>query len=213
MNDIRVSFAARFASLKQELEANRRLRVLLYAVAAVGLFYLVLVASDFRRGSASAYAGAQRQLSRLAAFEETNNADAFEQRLTQETMLAERFRSWFWTANTTGLAVADFQAWLQSQAADAGIESTRLKLSELHREDQLREPVWKLEVELSAQAKSEAVVTLLAALAQDERRVMIQRIRYSKGRNRNRNRNRNQNRLSLLLVAYFQIDEPAEAPS
>ena len=197
----------RYESMRQELETNQRLRVLLYAVVLVFVFYCVLVASDYRQASARAYTTAQSQIARLEAFSKERDDSTYQQRLEEEERVAQRLSTWFWQAGSTGLAEADFQAWLQKQASEAGLESTRLTLSELSREDWLIEPVWKLEAEISARADSEAVVAMLAALAQSEQRVMIDQLRYAKGRSRDRNR------LSLLLVAYFQIDGSPEASS
>jgi hypothetical protein len=207
LNDALHTARDRYDAIRHELESNQRLRVLLYAVAVVFVFYGVLVASDYRDASARAYSAAQSQVARFEAFSRERDDSRYQRRLEEEERVAQRLSTWFWQAGTTGLAEADFQAWLQKQATDAGLENTRLRLSELVREDRLTEPVWKLEAEVSARADSAAVVAMLAALAQSEQRVIIDQLRYAKGRSRDRNR------VSLMLIAYFQINESPEAQS
>lgn len=170
---------------------------MLYLAALVLLLYLALLSSDYRKASTDNYQVLARQLSQLkvvgSSIDETDYTEWFE----AETDARARLDDWIWKAGTAGLAVADFQAWVLEHANASEFKKTRLSLSELLPEEDFLSPVWKLEAEVTAEAEHHAVAIFLTGLAAHERRIQVERIRFTTSRSGGR--------LSMLLAAYFQL--------
>jgi hypothetical protein len=201
MNAITESMAARVTAFSRELRGNTRLRWMLVAAVLVFLVYLLLLASDFRQANQREYQLLHRQLVRLQAMDASSAVVDYSARLAEEQETSKQIESRLWQATTEGLAGADFQAWLQGQAKQHGFEKVRMELSDLRPLEGMRVPLWKLEAELTATAKNDAVVKFLEALAGNESMVIVEEFGFTPGRS---------NRVSALIVAYFRLGSDEE---
>jgi hypothetical protein len=205
LSDLRTQSLATLDAFRGEFSSNKRLRWMVYGAALVFLFYVVIVAGDYRRAMVREYRPVKEQLLRLHGISKSLNAADYAERLATEEQTGSSLASWFWKADTAGLAGADFQSWLLQVAREAGLEKTRLTLSDLYLQENLLDPVWKLEAELSAETKHAALARFLVALAGSEHRIVVEQVNFVAARTGNR--------VSVLLVTYFMLGGAQEALS
>ena len=172
-----------------EFEANARMRLGVWAIVAVVLFYLALVQSD---RVADAYGDFTAETSRLARAEGLLQREDWPQLLEAERSANQALEGAFWQADTQGLAQA------QLQAALAGIAG-RLELRQERIQPGLVQPVpdvpgvWRVQAQFSASHDSGAQLKVLHALATHPKKLVIDRLDMVRGRAR----------LVVLLSAYF----------
>ena len=178
-----------FQDLRAEFAVNPRLRAGIWSIAAVTLFYLVLVQTD---RVTDAYDDFAAEAVRLVRAEGLLEREDWPQLLEAERAANEALETAFWQADTEGLAQA------QLQAALAGIAG-RVKLSDVRIQPGLIQPVpevagvWRVQAQFSANQNSGAQLQLLHALATHPKKLVVDRL--DMGRDRTR--------LVVILSAYF----------
>ena len=183
------ALARLFQDFRVEFEANARMRLGVWAIVAVVLFYLALVQSD---RVADAYDDFTAETSRLARAEGLLQREDWPQLLEAERSANQALEAAFWQADTQGLAQA------QLQAALAGIAG-RLELRQERIQPGLVQPVpdvpgvWRVQAQFSASHDSGAQLKVLHALATHPKKLVIDRLDMVRGRAR----------LVVLLSAYF----------
>ena len=183
------ALARLFQDFRVEFEANARMRLGVWAIVAVVLFYLALVQSD---RVADAYDDFTAETSRLARAEGLLQREDWPQLLEAERSANQALEGAFWQADTQGLAQA------QLQAALAGIAG-RLELRQERIQPGLVQPVpdvpgvWRVQAQFSASHDSGAQLKVLHALATHPKKLVIDRLDMVRGRAR----------LVVLLSAYF----------
>jgi hypothetical protein len=197
INAVAAELTRQWARVREELQRNARMRWMVVAGGLVFVWYVLLLAGEFRQEQENAYRPLHQQLVRLEGMQAKGERLDFSGRLAKELETSAEIESRLWRAATAGLAGADFQSWLQGVAKTSGMEKIRLELSELRPRDDMLRPLWKLEADLSGFAEPAAVLDFLAAVAASNNMVVIERLRYSPGRG---------NRITLLLVAHFLLD-------
>ena len=174
---------------RAEFERNARLRAGVWLIAAVVLFYLVLVQSD---RVTAAYDDFAAEAGRLDRADELLEREDWPQLLAAERAANQTLEAVFWQADTQGLAQA------QMQAALAGIAG-RLGLREVRIQPGLIQPVpnvpgiWRVQAQFSASHESGAQLQVLHALATHPNKLVVDRLDMVRGRAR----------LVAILSAYF----------
>ncbi len=185
----RASLLAAWRRLGRELADQPRLRLGIWAIVLLGLFYLLLLQSE---RLAEAQARLLRQTATLAEAEQLRAQTQWPALQTAEadrrTALIERF----WTAETEGLAQARLQAVLRVMLEDAGMQSVRIQ-SGVSQEVGAGAELWQVQVQVQARYRPGDELRLLHALARYPRKLVVDRLDLLP---------RNQ-RMFMLISAYF----------
>ena len=174
---------------RTEFAANARLRLGVWVILAVVLFYLALIQSDRFTEAYDAYAA---EAGRMARAETLLQREDWPQLLEAERAANQALEGAFWQADTQGLAQA------QLQAALAGI-ANGLKLRDVRIQPGLIQPVpelsgvWRVQAQFSAGHDSGAQLQVLHALATHPQKLVIDRLDMMQGRAR----------LVTIVSAYF----------
>ena len=174
---------------RSEFAVNGRLRLGVWVILAVVLFYLALIQSDRFAEAYDAYAA---DAGRLARAESLLQREDWPQLLEAERAANQALEGAFWQADTQGLAQA------QLQAALGGIASG-LKLRDVRIQPGLIQPVpevagvWRVQAQFSAGHDSGTQLQVLHALATHPQKLVIDRLDMVQGRAR----------LVTIVSAYF----------
>ena len=177
------------ADFRAEFAANARLRLGLWVVAAVLLFYLALLQAD---RVTTAYADYAAEAERLARSQALLEREDWPQLLQAERAANQALAKSFWQADTQGLA----QARVQAELADI---ADRLELRDVRIQPGLTQPVpeapglWRVQAQFSAAYDPGAQLKVLHALAIHPKKLTVERIDLHQA----------SPRLLLILSAYF----------
>lgn len=178
-----------WAQLRGELEGNPRLRAGVWAVAALVLFYFVLV--QFERSSA-VYDDYAAEADRLQKAEALVDGADWSELLDAERAASEALESAFWQAETEGLAQARLQAALATIAEGKNLRQVRV-LSGITQPVPDVDGLWKVQAQFSASYGRGAELETLYALATHPRKLVVERLDLARGNTR----------MSMILSAYF----------
>ena len=177
---------------RDELAANPRLRLGVWVIMAILLFYWVALVQPERRAlavdeyadTASRLASAQRVMARrdewpglLAAAEESDQA----------------LQRAFWRADTEGLARAGLQETLEQIVADLDVRNVAIESGSSRPVPDI-EGLWQVQARLTANYSAGTELKLLHALAKHPRKLVVDRMDLVRGR---------QSRVLLIVSAYF----------
>ena len=178
--------------LRAELEANPRLRLGMWAIAAILLFYVVVLVQPERKVAAyNDYAATANRLANSRAVLALRDewpvllADA---RATDTALQAS-----FWQADTEGLAKASLQETLEKIVADLDVRNAAIE-SGSSRPVPEATGLWQVQARLTANYAPGVELQLLHAIAKHPRKLVIDRLDLLRGR---------QSRIVLILSAYF----------
>ena len=184
---------------REELAANPRLRLGVWLIAAILLFYCVALVQPERRAlaideyadTASRLASSQAVMARrdewpglLAGAQETDQA----------------LQRSFWRADTEGLAKAGLQETLEQIVADLDVRNVAIESGSSRPLPDV-EGLWQVQARLSANYSAGSELKLLRALATHPQKLVVDRMDLVRGR---------QSRVLLMVSAYF-VDLPPEA--
>lgn len=187
------------AQAQAELAGNPRLRLGVWAIVAILLFYWVAIVQPDRHAAAvSEYAAAENRLvgsqvvmarrdewpALLAAARETDRA-------LQES---------FWRADTEGLAKAGLQETLERIVADLDVRNAAIESGSSRPVPDV-DGLWQVQARLTANYAPGEELKLLHALATHPRKLVVDRLDLVRGR---------QSRVVLILSAYFVDLSPDE---
>jgi hypothetical protein len=196
VNEMSQRWRAQWDTFVIEVRGNSRLRWMLMAACPIFLFYLALVADDWRQQLVDEYRPLEQRQARLQQLA-AGSAQGFEQFHSAEQAAHESLRQQLWQAGTAGLAGADFQSWLRRLTTASGMQKPRIDLSDIRPLEGMEQPLWRLEAEVSGQLQPAQVRALLKELASSEKMVAVERLSYSPQRG---------DRLSMLIVANFILE-------
>ena len=181
--------AGALAPLRREFTANVRLRLGVWAVLALVVFYWILVRADDLEAARADYAGD------LARLERAQNAGAdadWPVLLEAERSAAEQLTGSLWEAENEGLARAGLLSALNALAGDAGLRDTSVQPG-------VTQPVagapdvWRVQARLSARHLIGAELQLLHTFATHPKKLVVDRLDISQ----------NRSRVTILVSAYF----------
>ena len=179
------------AQLRAELEGNPRLRLGAWAIAAILLFYVVVLVQPERK--VLAYNDYATTANRLA-----NSRAVLALRDEWPVLLAEAratdtaLQASFWQADTEGLAKAGLQETLEKIVADLDVSNAAIE-SGSSRPVPEATGLW-VQARLTANYAPGVELQLLHAIAKHPRKLVIDRLDLLRGR---------QSRIVLILSAYF----------
>ena len=186
---------AAWQRVRSELAANLRLRLGVWAVAFIVLFYAVLVQGD---RVAAAYDDYADGADRFARAERLRGQGEWSELLAAEQERNEQLSALFWEAETQGLAEASLQAALQELLRPLEFRNMRIQSG-------VSQPVpdvpglWQIQAQVNAGYRQGAELQLLHKIATHPRKLVVNRLDLVP-----------QNRRLLLIVsAYFTGIPPA----
>lgn len=111
----------KFSLLVTELRKNTRLRVGLWFIIVLSLSYIVLLLNDYQETLQQEH---QNTLKRLNQLQNIAHQNQWLERASQTQALRTQLEVKFWQANTSGLAQATFQKWLDTEVHRANMKKT-----------------------------------------------------------------------------------------
>ena len=181
---------------RSELSANLRLRVGVWAVAFIVLFYTVLVQGDRVTAAYDEYAGGA---DRYARAERLRGQAQWSELLAAEQARNEQLGALFWEAETQGLAEASLQAALQELLKPLEFRNMRMQSG-------VSQPVpdvpdlWQIQAQVTAGYRQGAELQLLHKIATHPRKLVVNRLDLVP-----------QNRRLLMIVSAYFTGIPAES--
>ena len=174
---------------RTELAENTRLRLGLWSVLFLVVFYTALLQSDRLD---DAYREHALEADRLARVQATLTSGDWQAWLTAEQEANAELAERFWRAQTPGLAQANVQAAV-SEIAD-GLELRNLRIRPGVSQAVPDAPgIWRVQMQFTASYRRGVELEVLHRLATYPRKLAVDRLDLS----------RNNDRLRVLLSAYF----------
>ncbi len=179
----------RLTDLREELAENPRLRLGLWLILLISLFYLLLVQAERNDTALGEYAGA---LQRLEKARELSSAEGWTAALEQVRQRQESLRAALWDAETQGFAQASLQGALSDLMTGLEIRSGRIRSGVSQPLPDLP-GVWQIQAQIDGTYRPGAELKLLYGIARHPRKLVIDRLDLS----------RQNSRLVVLVSAYF----------
>lgn len=195
---MRMVVPAALAPLAAQWNANPRLRLGGAVIAAILVFYLVLVGLDWRAARAAHLAERQLYLARIEALA---GQDVWIQRADTAAVLRKALDAQLPTAATTGLAQAGVQTWMRqlTAAMGGGVSARTEAMQQLPGTD-----VWRIPVEVTGPMQPRGLIQLMQQIERYPSLTIIERVQVL---------NRENKTFTLTAVAYYRIAEAARAGS
>ena len=185
---------------QQQANANPRLRWMLWGVLYIFLMYFALSLGEWRAEQQQGINQLQRTAVKLR---QLKSETEWPERQAAETEVAQQLSQRLWKAKTPGLAEADLQNYLRQLMANYNVDGLRLRLAPTETLVLGGETLLKVSADVSAVIGVAQIDSLMRAMAEDKRALLVERFAYSPQRG---------GQLSLLVTAYFSTaDDTAEA--
>ena len=175
-----------------ELAGNARLRLGVWLIAGILLFWCILVQSDRVAAVHDEYVAEAGQLAKARSLAERQD---WHERLRIERETYRRLETALWEAKTEGLAQAKLQAALNEVVDGLDLDNLRIRSG-------VSQPVpgvpgvWRVQTRLDAAYRSGVELQVLHALATHPKKMIVDRLDL-------RRRSRRDSWMTLMLSAYF----------
>ena len=186
-----------FERYRAELAENTRLRLGLWAVLGLVLFYAVLLQADRVDAAYEEYAVEADRLTRIEA---TLTSGDWQEWLRTEQAANTQLAAQLWRAESSGLAQANVQAALAEIMAGLRLRNPRVRPG-VSQAVPAAPGIWRVQLQLSASYGRGRELELLHRVATYPRRLVVDRLDL----------NRSNDRIRLMVSAYF-LDVTPEAP-
>jgi hypothetical protein len=187
--------------LREQWQANQRLRWLVWSVVYIVLFYVGLVLNDWRQLHNEAVAQLQRTSVKL---DQLQHQTQWSERWQHEQVVGEKLRAKLWEAQSDNLAEADLQNFLRKIMTGHGMQNYRPRLAPTERVSLGGESVIKVTAEVSGVVAVGQIDHLMKALADNPKSLSIERFNYNPQAG---------GQLTMHIVAYFLVAKSSEAVS
>ena len=174
---------------RAELAENTRLRLGVWLVLLLVVFYLVLVQADRVEAAFDEYA---IEAGRLARIEATLTSGDWQDWLVTERETSAALAAKLWRADTSGLAQANVQAALGEIMRGLNLRNARIRPGVSQAVPDAA-GVWRVQMQLSASYRRGMELEVLHRVATHPRKLVVDRLDL----------NRNNDRLRLIVSAYF----------
>ena len=191
------ALADTFERYRAELAENTRLRLGLWAVLGLVLFYAVLLQADRVDAAYEEYAVEADRLTRIEA---TLTSGDWQERLRTEQAANAELAAQLWRAETSGLAQANVQAALGEIMAGLRLRNPRVRPG-VSQPVPTAPGIWRVQMQLSASYRRGIELEVLHRVATYPRRLVVDRLDL----------NRSNDRIRLILSAYFLGVAPEDA--
>jgi hypothetical protein len=185
------------AQLQSQLEANQRLRWMVWGIAYILVLYLALSLHDWRQAGDETIAQLQRTSNKL---DQLQHQTQWPERLQHEQQLSTQLRTRLWEAQSESLAEADVQNYLRRLMADHNAANYRPRLAPTEKVEMGGESLIKVTAEVSSSVTADQINHLLKALADNSRFIAIERFGYAPQRG---------GQFDMMVSAYFLMVEAA----
>lgn len=177
---------------REELAANPRLRLGVWLIVAILLFYWVALVQPER--GAQAVGDYADTASRLASSQAVlARRDEWPGLLAAAQESDQALQQSFWRADTEGLARAGLQETLEKMVADLEVRNVAIESGSSRAVPDV-EGLWQVQARLTANYFPGTELKLLHALATHPRKLVVDRMDLVRGR---------QSRVFLIVSAYF----------
>lgn len=185
--------------LNEQLQANQRLRWMIWGIVYIIILYFSLVLGEWRQEHSQTLAQLQRTSVRL---EQLQHQSQWPERKEQEQAIAASLRPKLWATQSEGLAEADVQNYLRKLMTDHKVQAYRPRLAPPESISAGDEKLIKVTAEVSGSIAADSVDQLLKALADNPRHIAIEQFNYHPQSN---------GQLSMIIAVYFLVSANAEA--
>jgi hypothetical protein len=183
-----------WVKLRQEVAANTRLRVGIWAILLIVIFYGLLLQADRVSEEINAYNNQATRLEKILAIQ---NQEGWQTILEQEKKTTETLQTFLWQADTLGIAQASLQRALNDLLTNLKFRNIRLKFG-VAKPLEGAQDVWQVQAQINAHYRKGDEVRLLHDLAAHPNKLVVDRLElHSRGP-----------RMLLQVSAYFKGLEP-----
>lgn len=173
-----------------ELRSNNRLRLGIWGIVLIMLFYLVLIQSDRLDREMDAYA---MNISRSANVLTRKDQEGWLSLLREEKKISKELRTHLWQADTLGVAQASLQQSIKAILANLDVRNPRVRFGTAQPLTGATH-IWQVQAQIDAHYSRGDEVSLLHDLAAHPNKMVVDRLELdSLG-----------NRLLVQVSAYFE---------
>ena len=195
LNKLQVFLAPMWAQLQSQLDANQRLRWMMWGVVYIGIFYVGLTLGEWRDERAQNIELLSRTSFKLSQLEHQTQ---WAERWAKEKEVATGLRAKLWETQSESFAEADVQNYLRRLMADHNVQNYRPRLAPTERVELGGETLIKVTAEIGGSVAVDQIDHLLKVIADNPKLLDIQRFNYGAQRG---------GQLDLMVSAYFVIVE------
>ncbi|RZA07816.1 MAG: hypothetical protein EOO68_02900, partial [Moraxellaceae bacterium] len=130
LNNLRTQIAPYWLQFQEQLQANQRLRWMVWGIVYIFIFYFSLVLNDWRLEHNQSVAQLQRTSIRL---DQLKHQTQWPERWQQEKAVGEKLRAKLWETQSESLAEADLQNYLRKLMNDHNAQNYRPRLAPTER--------------------------------------------------------------------------------
>lgn len=197
LNNVRAQLMPYWLQFQEQLQANQRLRWMMWGIAYIFVFYFSLVLNEWRQEHNQAVTQLERTSFKL---DQLKHQTQWAERGQQEKAVGEKLRSKLWETQSESLAEADLQNYLRKIMNDHNAQNYRPRLAPTERVNIGGETLIKVAAEVTGTITSAQIDHFMKALADNTKSLELERFSYSPQRG---------GQLNMQVVAYFLIVEPA----
>jgi hypothetical protein len=199
LNNLRTQLMPHWLQFQEQLQANQRLRWMMWGIAYIFVFYFSLVLNDWRQEHNQNVAQLQRTSVKL---DQLQHQTQWPERWQQEKAVGEKLRAKLWETQSESLAEADLQNYLRKLMNDHNAQNYRPRLAPTERINIGGETLIKVAAEVTGAITVNQIDHFMKALADNAKSLEIERFSYSPQRS---------GQLNMQVSAYFLIVEPPAA--
>ncbi len=183
-----------FAQFSSEFRKNHRLRIGMWLIIGILMFYGVQQLNIYFQQLKKAHLSAVEQLNQL--YEIAQQAE-WTERAVQAKALSEQLKARLWKADTKGLAQATFQQWLNTKVSKLQLKTRSLQVESAINVRNIPN-VWRVNAKLYATFTPKNLNLFLLAIANNPQLIVTESLEIRAGSNPN---------FTIVLGAYFQAVE------
>lgn len=180
-----------FSDVQIQWYANQRLRLMIWGVLYIVLFYLCLVIYDWRQPHNDNLEQLQRKAVRLNQLDHQKD---WPERLSQEQQIAQAIAQKLWQASSPSLAEADMQNALRGLLVSHNTQSLRLRLAPTESIEVGGKSMYKVIAEVGGTMSPNDFDHFIKALADNSKLLVVQRMTYNP---------QGAGQLAMIVEAYF----------
>ncbi len=203
LNNVRTQLMPYWLQFQEQLEANQRLRWMMWGIAYIFVFYFSLVLNDWRQEHNQTVAQLQRTSIKL---DQLKHQTQWPERWTQEKEVGEKLHGKLWETQSESLAEADLQNYLRKLMNDHNAQNYRPRLAPTERVTIGGETLIKVAAEVTGAVATNQIDHFMKAMADNSKALEVERFSYSPQRS---------GQLNMQVAAYFLVVTPtaADAPA
>lgn len=176
-----------------ELRKNTRLRMGVWFIVSLLISYTILLLHDEQKKWQQEYNTAATRLTQLQQMAQQTQ---WNERVTQAKTFVNQLEAQLWKADTSGLAQANFQKWLNGEIQKAKIESTNVQIEPALQMTTTKQ-LWRVTARVQGDFYAKQLDSLLLAIALNPQLIIIENIEI-RGK-------ASKPKFTLVVHAYFQL--------